>query len=168
MNLVLYTIVSINQIMKNIHIANQGSHCESRFARRKFMTSLKIEAIKEFMSELLSGELFDKFLISEVKVRTFVTTTINGDSIYWKQVRPMVFELIKGRQTPSCFIVLMAHKFENGNTGRMRIQYESEELRIITSYNSIEFTMKKTSEYEWDDSCKKFLKNNKIPYFEEK
>ena len=42
------------------------------------MIVLKVENIKDFMAQLVTGEMFDKFHVAECEVTTFVTIRIDG------------------------------------------------------------------------------------------
>lgn len=85
------------------------------------MVSLKIENIKEFMSELLTGTTFDFLCVAEIKLKTFCTYSINGhinpefysdeelsslkDSEFcsWKNLKSVCYQLIKGSKAPDYF-----------------------------------------------------------------
>ncbi len=87
------------------------------------MIALKINNKKDFMSRLLVSELFDKYLVEEASIDTFVTFSIDGrihrdfyrnDADYtddkitsdlssWSEIRQICFELIKGKRTPLGF-----------------------------------------------------------------
>lgn len=87
------------------------------------MIALKMLDIKDFMSQLLIGDTFDAFWLSEASVTTYVTYTIDGnlhkdffdsalaDSLHleerthtlWKEVKPFCFQIMKGKRTPLNF-----------------------------------------------------------------
>lgn len=87
------------------------------------MIALQITALKPFMSALLSGDLFDIFLLEEASLATAVTYTINGrinkaffpleerddTSLHpyeftpWQEMKGLCFDLIKGKRTPLNF-----------------------------------------------------------------
>lgn len=90
------------------------------------MISLKILDLKTFMSELLVHEMFDMFLLSELKITTSNNFEISGklykdffdnnekellkdrDHSFWKDIKPIAFNIIKGDKLPiSMKIVLM-------------------------------------------------------------
>ena len=84
------------------------------------MRSYQIQDIRDFMKKLLLGETFDTFLLSEASLTTFASFHIDGtfhpeffgsDEAeqltvencgypLWKRVRPLFFELTKGKNTP--------------------------------------------------------------------
>ena len=86
------------------------------------MIALKILKQKNFMSKLLTTDLFDDFTVEEVTIDTFNTFTIDGrihkefynDSVTpeevpksefseWAKIRPIALSLIKGKHTPLGF-----------------------------------------------------------------
>ena len=87
------------------------------------MIAIKVPKQKIFMSKLLTGGLFDDYLVEEVVIDTYNTFTIDGhvhnefyknansdeneiiaeDFSKWEKLRPICLELIKGKQTPLGF-----------------------------------------------------------------
>lgn len=143
------------------------------------MIVLQIENIKEFMGHLFSGDMFDRFHVRECEVTTFVTFRTDGkrheswyDSdekiedntglITWQQLKPYVFDWIKGKKTPQKVKIDFCHYMANGDVGSMRIQFESQKLHVFTGYMQREFSMDKSQQQMWDDNCEKFIQKNKI------
>ncbi|MCM1424673.1 MAG: DUF5721 family protein, partial [bacterium] len=87
------------------------------------MIALKIGNIRQFMAKFLAGDDFDAFLLEEAVISTYNTFTIDGrenrdfytaeewedkekrpyEFSAWKKVKPVCFDLIKGKHTPSAF-----------------------------------------------------------------
>ncbi len=87
------------------------------------MIALQISALKPFMSALLSGDIFDIFLLEKATLSTAVTYTIDGrvnkdffpleeredTSLHpyeftpWSEIKGLCFDLIKGKRTPLHF-----------------------------------------------------------------
>lgn len=85
------------------------------------MTALKILDTKKIMTYLLSGTMFDRFLVEECSITTYNTFHIDGrirkefypaeeasmlpDSAFsaWTDIKPFCFQLIKGKNTPLNF-----------------------------------------------------------------
>lgn len=86
------------------------------------MISLKIEHTKDFMNKLLLQDAFDAFLVKEASILTFYTLSIDGrrnksfytseeleafgddaEYIKWSEIKPLCFQSIKGKKTPSSF-----------------------------------------------------------------
>lgn len=109
-------------------MANTETSKDRYLAERQDMIALKITHIKQFMNRLLAGEDFDSFLLEEASISTYNTFTIDGrqnrsfysteewedkeirpyDFSTWKTVRPICFDLIKGRHTPAAFHFVFA------------------------------------------------------------
>lgn len=111
------------------------------------MLALQITALKPFMSALLSGDLFDIFLLEEATLATAATYTIDGrinkaffppeerddTSLHpyeftpWSEMKGLCFDLIKGKRTPLhfqfVFHLMPAHVtsiLENGGAGHIK------------------------------------------------
>ncbi|MDR1700525.1 MAG: DUF5721 family protein [Lachnoclostridium sp.] len=139
------------------------------------MIAVKIEKRKEFMQAFLSADRFDELYVMNAEIRTLITTKINGliqngwlseeekkelddaEFAKWKQIRPIVYDLVKGKKIPSAVIVNLMKIFENGDKGILRVQYINGELEVITAYQTVEFTLNKEAEFEWDEYCAKWL-----------
>ena len=87
------------------------------------MLALQVTALKPFMNALLSGDLFDIFLLEEAKIATAATYTIDGrvntnffpleerddktlhpfEFTPWSDMKGLCFNLIKGKRTPLHF-----------------------------------------------------------------
>ena len=96
------------------------------------MTALQIKNTKNFMNMLLVNGEFDDFEVEEAAVATFNTFHIDGrivreffseDEIReleekeelsefskWRDIRPVCFQLIKGKKTPVSFHVVLRAK----------------------------------------------------------
>jgi len=83
------------------------------------MIALQITSMKQFMSELLTSDAFDIFLLEEATISTAITISIDGHvnvDFYpiaertpellpyeyqpWSEMKGLCFDLIKGKRTP--------------------------------------------------------------------
>lgn len=166
------------------------------------MIALKITNVKQFMGRLLGGEDFDSFLLEEAVISTYNTFRIDGhqnrdfytseewedkelhpyEFTKWQTVRPVCFDLIKGRRTPAAFQFVLhlipeyvGSILKKGDTGItpqqvkafvLSIRYDGENLTLVTgtSYNT--FLMDKTPDTLWDQSIRQFLSKREIAYEE--
>lgn len=95
------------------------------------MQALEITSMKNFMSQMLSGDTFDGFLLEEAVIRTANSYTIDGhinadffppeergpenlpyDFRPWSEIRGLCFDLIKGKHTPLHFKFVLQLKPE--------------------------------------------------------
>ncbi|MBE5944357.1 MAG: hypothetical protein E7258_05510 [Lachnospiraceae bacterium] len=152
------------------------------------MKNYEIEDIKSYMNDLLSGDKFDSFYLYELRLKTSLDYYINGnlnkdffdederaekeDYVSWGHIKPIVFELIKGKRLPISFkLILMFNKeniirlVEMNNlpikpediTGLfMNIYYEAGKLVVTTGTSLKIFTLDKTLEHIWDDTVGKY------------
>lgn len=144
------------------------------------MKMYQIEEVKPFMAQLLLQETFDKFCVSVAETRTIVPITIKGtmshdwlspedaekykelEYIPWKLLRPVVFELIKGKQTPDFLKIQFVYYSENGDCGGLRVQFEAGTLTCLSTYTPAEFSLDRNAETFWDENCQAFLKKHEI------
>lgn len=144
------------------------------------MLALKIENVKDFMSRLFAGDMFDKFQVRECEVTTFTTFSTRGqlnkewfdsdeketlgseELVTWLQLKTIIYSLIKGNKTPSKMKIDFCHYRENGDCGSLRLQFENQELFLFTGYMQKEFSLEKEKQINWDESCIQFLKRNEI------
>lgn len=164
------------------------------------MVALKIEEIGAFTRHLFVGETFDRFLLREAAVVTYNAFHIDGhikmgyyseeeleekqieDFSSWSVIRPICFQLIKGKKLPGSFVVTLqmppdgVEKFirssglsitaDQVNGLYLNIRYENEELYCVTGTSLNFFTLDKSLEQEWDESIKRFLKKYQIIFQE--
>lgn len=143
------------------------------------MIVFKIENIKAFMAHLFAGEMFDRFHVSGCAVTTFTTFETDGRSrpdwfdtderveddsglVWWRQLKPFIFSLIKGKKTPEKLRIDFCHYMDNGDMGSLRVNYERDELLLYTGYMEKIFSMDREKQQEWDEKCKIFLEKNGI------
>lgn len=144
------------------------------------MKMFHIEDVKEFMEFLFLKEIFDKFCVSSMELKTLVPISVKGnlltdwlseeekelygdmEYVPWKLLRPLAFSLIKGKQKPRMLRIQFVHYMANGDCGGLRIQFENNELMCISSYTSASFSLDKSREQIWDDNCSEFFHKNKI------
>jgi hypothetical protein len=168
------------------------------------MIALQIKSMKNFMGALLGSSQFEPFLVEEVTITTFNTFNIdchivkefftkeeleafepNGRSLEfssWKEVRPVCFDLIKGKKTPVSFkIVLVASReliekiAANPECGVaanlirclvLNIRYEGGKATCITGTSFTTFVMDKSVENLWDSYVKQMFSEFGIDFEE--
>lgn len=163
------------------------------------MISLKILEMNRFMAKLLKGENFDGFLLKEGFLRTNIEYRFQGQLfkeyfeiaeqekleekyIYWGELRPTVFELIKGKRTPLAFsFTLLLTKNDTAqllarrqiNVGEdspslfLQIRFEHGEGHIVTGTARNIFTLDKSLEEAWDTEVKQLAKAMELAVEEE-
>ncbi len=148
------------------------------------MIALSISEIKKFMVHLLSMDTFDDFRLQKAELGLRSMITIDGklnkdydsgetadeeeeisEYVGWNTIRDMVYQMIKGKKTPSSMnIILRNDKFsdirdENVSVYYLNIKYEAGALQIVTGVAYKTFSMDKSTEYEWDNYVREFLKS---------
>lgn len=164
------------------------------------MTALELVDIKDFMNKLLGTDLMDHFLMPEAVITTYVTHTIDGhthpdfysptddgydqlceDTICpFSLLRPVCFQLMKGRRTPLSFQFVFQLSPENqkrtversGCNFRpedisgmyLNLRYQDKRLICTTGISYRSFSLDKSLEQEWDRLVGLFLKSHQIPF----
>ena len=164
------------------------------------MILCKIKDKKDFIGKLLASECFDSFLLKEASIHGFVPFQIDGhinkgffnandpDAVcyltyeyaQWKDIRPICFDLIKGKRTPTKFMFVLYLKpeamnsmFEKAEVSLensmvqnliLNIRFEQGEMSITTAVDYSGFTLDKQGEQLWDTTARKFLDKKEIEY----
>ncbi len=143
------------------------------------MIVLKIESVKEFMAVLFGGDLFDRFHVTGCEVTTFAAFKTDGrlheegldtderqpdasGLVLWRQIKPHIYSLIRGKKKPLKMLIDFCHYMPNGDAGSLRIQFEKDELHLYTGYMQKEFSLDKSAQEKWDENCEAFIRKNKI------
>lgn len=167
------------------------------------MKAFELTEKKEFMHLLLRSELFDNFLLSEASIHAAVKYDIDGrinKSFYadaddlsgehldgleylpYGKIRPVCFELIKGKRTPTYFkFVLMLSPSNLMNTIQasgtsvspadiraafLNIYYQNGQLMITTGVSYSTFITDKSFETEWEKFTINFLNRKNVAFSE--
>lgn len=165
------------------------------------MKAYQIFDLKSFMNKLLLSESFDYFLLEEGTIITANTFTIDGhihkefytkeeqddeqlcphDFSLWKDMRPLCFQLIKGKRTPLSFkfvlLLLPEHMtqiLQNGGFSHhhlvksftLTVKYDGTAATLMTGISTNTFLMDKTPEQLWDNAFIKFMDNKQIVWEE--
>jgi len=163
------------------------------------MISLKILEMNRFMGKLLKGETFDGFLLKEGFLRTNIEYRFQGQLfaeyfdteeqakleekyVYWGELRPTVFELIKGKKTPLAFsFTLLLTKNDTTqllarrqvNVGEdspslfLQIRFEHGIGHMVTGTARNVFTLDKSLEEAWDAEVRQLMKAMELTVEEE-
>lgn len=156
------------------------------------MISYDILDIKLFTAALFDGDLFDNFLVTEARIDTYNTFSIDGrikkgyyteeEEIHleeysrWSRLRPVCFLLIKGKRLPVAFHIVLklaGEDMENWFSKNdifdpnisglyLNIRYEERKLSCVSACSLCGFSMDNTAQKAWDEHIGKFLKNRGI------
>lgn len=169
------------------------------------MIAITMNETNLFCRKLLGTPLFDAFLLEECTIATANIFTIDGHinkKFYTEQereelnlsspetpvfstyasVRPICFELIKGKKTPSGFRFVFHLSRENTekilqqtdtsfslsdiNALVLTIRYDGAAVTCTTGISLSVFTMDKSLEHAWDDMVRKFFLKNDLSFTE--
>lgn len=166
------------------------------------MIALQIKNTKSIMNTLLISELFDSFLVEEASITTFNTFHIDGHIVKnffsseelenlnqplpefssWKDIRPICFQLIKGKKTPVAFRVILhaspklvasisEHPDCEVSADLIRslvlnIRYDNGHVTCVTGTAFTTFLMDKTTDNVWDKYIRQLFSNMQIDFEE--
>lgn len=155
---------------------------------------------KDFMNKLLAGDCFHSFLLKEVSISGFVPLSIDGrintaffspqDSeaahfleekyACWSDIRPICFDFMKGKRTPTHFQFILYLKSEalhqllakeqlTKDSAMIQnlvcnIKYEQGKITLTSAVDYSGFTLDKQAEHLWDRTLMKFLTRKQISY----
>jgi hypothetical protein len=167
-----------------------------------YLIALQLTDVKTFMNQLLCSELFDRFLLSEASITKDATFTVNGhinpafysaeeletegltglDILPYSRLRPVCYQLIRGKHTPVSFKFVLTLSPENMKHTLARsdssftdndvkgifinLAFQNGRLTLTTGISYILFSTDRTLDHEWDGLIKKFLAKNSVSYEE--
>lgn len=150
------------------------------------MLAFQILDVKGFMSLLLKNDLFDSFEVRSVKLQTFASFEIDGTLqkeffslqeqeqfnrgyCLWSELRPVVFQLIKGNKLPRSIKIIFssstektARISENASALFLNVVFENGEISCVTGSSQKNFTLEKSVDMLWDNAMVSFFKNKGI------
>lgn len=161
------------------------------------MISCQIKNIKDFMGQLLKSDTFDNFSFVEGQLMLGYTVTFDGhinsdfysgeelpqgNFLSWGDMRPVIFEHMKGKHMPLSFQFVMHAPAQFVNTLIAKhalsidpsvvtalvvtIRFDHGKLSVITGTAFSTFILDKTLDAAWDSSFKKSLDSKSIAYEE--
>ena len=164
------------------------------------MIAIKIKDIKTFMHKLLNSALFDSFLLEKAHIRTYNSFIIDGrmnldffskeelkdlelvsfDYSMWKNVKPLIFQIIKGKKVPSFFKItlllspqkaleLLEHTHNQHLSQVLKffvitVKFDSHGLLVTCGTSYTTFVIEKDVDLVWDQYFCNFLSENSIDY----
>lgn len=134
--------------------------------------------VKDFMNCLLKSDSFDEFEIFSLNINTLVSISIEGainrdfleeetDRYYctWQELKPIVYNIIKGKKAPSQMKIVMSmprkalqQLHSNCKTAFLNIIYENDIVTFTTGSSQINFSLDKTHENAWNKYVEDFFK----------
>ena len=161
------------------------------------MIFITADSTKDFMAKLLVSDVFDDFKLQEANIITSVIYTIGGrihpeffsdderenitgEFIPWKELKHVVFGLIKGKNPPVSFRMtllldkaqsdaLIRKKSPEGANTPLRalvinIRFENGTIGIVTGTSYDSFVADKSADEIWDKAFCEFLVSKDIAF----
>ena len=146
------------------------------------MLGLSVIRLKDFTRHLFVTDSFDAFYLSEARFATSFSAQFDGKSlsenapspyISWGQLRPLAFQLIKGRELPKSFSLVLVYPEEKtaallAAAGReadpenlpslfINLRYRQEQLMLTTGISEKSFYPDFELPKRWDRQVLKIL-----------
>ncbi len=164
------------------------------------MIALQLEDTKDFTSKLFLKETFDPFWVVDGSIQTHCTFLMDGHLnrdfysleeleeshmenqpfVCWRQLRPICFDLIKGKKTPLSF--KFSFRLSDSNTEKLlaqsgvplspadvaglflNIRYKNHAVLLTTGTSLRLFTPDKSLDQAWDSMVQRFLRQKEISF----
>ncbi len=159
------------------------------------MLAINVDDIKVFTQKLFMENLFDEYFVTNIEISTFnnffVDARINkayrekelkeiNEYSYWRELKPLCFNLIKGKILPLRFKIVLKldgddienfinlyklDMFKNKlKECFINIIYENNKLSITNGIYISEFIIDKSAERAWDEYILEILSKEKIKF----
>ena len=164
------------------------------------MKAFYIKDQKQFMNRLLKSELFDHFLLAEATIHGAISYNVDGhinqeffeaeelaaltadgsEYLPFSHVRPICYELIRGKHTPLymkfVFLLSPANEkktiasadtvFAAEDVGGMflNLAFRDGQMILTTGVSYRSFTMDRSLDNAWDTLAARFLNNHGIDF----
>ena len=149
------------------------------------MLAFTVNDTKTFMNLLLKGDTFDTFHFRQGEILTFASFIIEGKRnmdfygteeleqglsryVLWEEMRPFVFQAIKGNKLPKSIKIVFSlpdEKIEhlpNTSAAFLNILFKDNTVLCTTAISQTSFSLDKSSEKLWEEYVLKFFKKNGI------
>ncbi|MBO4289011.1 MAG: hypothetical protein J5865_02780 [Lachnospiraceae bacterium] len=150
------------------------------------MIAYKITSNKDFAGQLFLSDTFDRFLLSEAVFNVPYTVSIDGSytseegaaSVAWGAVRGICTQLIKGKELPRSFHIVL--KLSPENLARtlasidqsldasavsgmyMNIRFEEDAFTLTTGTAVSDFSVMRRINEAWDRLTLRFFRSREI------
>ncbi|MBR4769032.1 MAG: hypothetical protein IK088_08660 [Lachnospiraceae bacterium] len=146
------------------------------------MISVTIENTGHFMNAMLKDDTFDRFLCINAFFKTSFQTEINARSdvspVYYKDIRPVAFDLLKGSRLPDYFRIVLTTDRESTdravekagfedcpvNSLVLNVTFQNGTLTLSTGVSYGGFSLDKKIESYWDQSVLHFLEKREVRF----
>jgi len=145
------------------------------------MLAFTIYDTKIFMAHLLKGDIFDDFTIRQAEIYSFASFTINGakDESFlteidnepyclWADIKPFVFETVKGKKLPKSMKLVFSLPIEktvrypNAKAVFLNLLFREGNLLCTTSVAEETFSLEQKATKQWDEDILNFLQKHQI------
>ena len=145
------------------------------------MLAFTVFDTKKLMAYLLKGDIFDQFTFRQGEIYSFATFTINGakdqsfiteeDSepyCLWADIKPFVFETVKGKRLPKSMKLVFSlpkektERYPNAKAVFLNLLFREGALLCTTSLTEETFSLEQKATKQWDEDILHFFKKHQV------
>lgn len=145
------------------------------------MLAFTVYDTKKFMASLLKGDLFDHFTFRQGEIVSFAFFTINGAKdedflteedtepyCLWSDIKPFVFEAVKGKTLPKSMKLVFSlpkektERYPNAKAVFLNLLFREGALLCTTSLTEETFSLEKKGTKQWDEDILSFFKKHEF------
>ncbi len=145
------------------------------------MLAFTVYDTKKIMAYLLKGDIFDHFVFRQGEIYSFAAFTINGakdesllteeDSephCLWEEIKPIVFETVKGKRLPKSMKLVFSlpkektNRYPNAKAVFLNLLFREGALLCTTSVAEETFSLEQKATKLWDEDVLAFFKKHQL------
>lgn len=149
------------------------------------MLAFTINDTKSFMALLLKSDTFDAFCFRQGELSTFATFIIEGKRnmayytaeetetplsayVRWEEMRPFVFQALKGNRLPRAVKLVFSLPEEkltalpNTKAAFLNLLFKENQILCTTAVSPLSFSLDRRDEQLWEEYVLKFFKKHSI------
>ena len=152
------------------------------------MIGFQITDQKDFTSKLFLQDVFQSFDLVEAEFLTRISISLDGvlaepedghDLAGWESVRPLAFQILKGKELPHSFHIVLRLSRENTRKTLaasglnidpeevgglfLNIRYDGQKITAVTGTSRTSFSLDHSLDREWDQVMRRFFRHHQIP-----
>jgi hypothetical protein len=146
------------------------------------MLAFTVFDTKKLMAYLLKGDVFDHFTFRQGEIYSFASFTINGKKeesflteddtepfCLWADIKPFVFETVKGKRLPKSMKLVFSlpkekiERYPNAKAVFFNLLFREGTLLCTTSITEETFSLEQKATKQWDEDIISFFKKHEIP-----
>ncbi|KXL52576.1 hypothetical protein CLNEO_19850 [Anaerotignum neopropionicum] len=145
------------------------------------MLAFTVYDTKKIMAYLLKGDIFDHFAFRQAEIYSFASFSINGTKdetllteedkepyCLWSEIKPIVFETVKGKRLPKSMKLVFSltkektNRYPNAKAVFLNLLFREGTLLCTTSVAEETFSLEQKANKQWDEDILAFFKKHEV------